>query len=176
MQFYADNPNNPSQCRGATGQQWAAAPGWSSPILIDTDQRNQGCQLAFGVYDGDGSVAGLSLSYTWQASHGGNGATQCGNQGTHQAPVNQFRAFGPLLGADTDQREGWCNLTFSVSGRSDVVVDVQWFPEFENNGQCQGYVPQGQYRTAYPNGPLTIGVDTDSRNGGCWLSLRLRQA
>ena len=75
---------------------------------------------------------------------------------------------------DTDNRSGYCNLTFTVSGRSDIGLDVQFYPTPGGDaGQCRGFLPQGDFYTAFAGSPVTIGLDTDDRSGGCYLSLRL---
>lgn len=89
-------------------------------------------------------------------------------------PIQTFRTFGPSVRVDTDNRSGWCNLTFAVSGRSDVGLDVQFYPDGDS-AQCLGYLPAGQYRTAYAGNPVTLGIDADGRSGGCQFLLRLRR-
>ncbi|MEU9348430.1 hypothetical protein AB0D74_45280 [Streptomyces sp. NPDC048278] len=171
VQFNADG--DAGQCGGTTGQQWAASPDWTQAIRFDTDNRAGGCQLAFGVYDPDGTLAGASITYTFLPSSGGN-AGQCGDyQGTYGMPIQTFRTFGQAVRVDTDSRPGWCDLTFTVSGRSDVGLDVQFYPDGDA-GQCVNYLPQGQYRTAYAGNPVTVGIDADGRSGGCQFLLRVR--
>jgi len=147
--------------------------GLDHAIRFDTDNRSGGCQLAFGVYDPDHTIAGASISYDFQVSGGGN-AGQCGNAGTYQMPVQTFRTCGPNVRVDTDGRSGWCDLTCTVSGRSDVGLDVQFYPDGDT-GQCVNALPAGQYRTAYQGNPVTIGIDADNRSGGCQFPLRLRR-
>ncbi|MBD0741268.1 hypothetical protein [Streptomyces sp. CBMA152] len=170
IQYNADG--DAGQCGGATGQQWATSPDWTQPIRFDTDGRPGGCQLAFGVYDPDHTFAGASLSYDFRVSPGGDSG-QCGNQGTYQMPIQPFQTFGPSVRVDTDNRSGYCNLTLAVSGRSDVGLDVQFYPDGDA-GQCKNYLPAGQYRTAYAGNPVTVGIDADNRPGGCQFLLRLR--
>ncbi|WP_330346987.1 hypothetical protein [Streptomyces sp. NBC_00582] len=69
---------------------------------------------------------------------------------------------------------GWCNLTFTVSGRSDVVLDVQFYADGDG-GQCVNTLPAGQYRSVFDGTPVTIGIDADGRSGGCQFLLRLRR-
>lgn len=159
------------QC-GNAGEQWVTS-GWTNPIRFDTDNRTGGCQLAFGISDPTLAVAGLVLTYGWHVSPGGD-ARQCGNQGDFQVPVTSYRVFGPAIRVDSDDKSGWCNLTLTMSGRNDVALDVQFWPDGDA-GQCVNYLPQGQYRTVLPGTPVTIGIDTDGRTGGCQFSLRLRR-
>ena len=72
---------------------------------------------------------------------------------------------------DTDGRPGWCNLTFTVTGR--IVLDVQFYPDGDA-GQCPDALPAGQYRSAFVGTPVTVKIDADGRSGGCQLLLRLR--
>ncbi len=162
---------DPAQCIGAR-QQWVQAASWTSTIELDTDRRRGGCQLAFGIRDFVGELDGLRLTYTWEAAPDSD-ATQCGNLGVHVFPVTPNPAFGPAVGVDTDHRRGGCYLTFAISGRSDVSLDVQFWGTRDTT-QCIFNLPQGQWRTVTPGAPVTIGIDTDQRRGGCLLSLRLR--
>ncbi|WP_190087665.1 hypothetical protein [Streptomyces melanogenes] len=168
------NPDGDAgQCGGRTGQQWATSPDWTQPIRFDTDGRPGGCQLAFGVYDPDNTFAGASISYAFYVNPGGDSG-QCGAQGTYQMPIRPFQTFGPSVRVDTDNRSGYCNLTLAVSGRSDIGLDVQFYPDGDA-GQCKNYLPAGQYRTAYAGNPVTVGIDADNRPGGCQFLLRLRR-
>jgi hypothetical protein len=159
------------QC-GNPGQQWVTS-GWTTPIRLDTDNRTGGCQLTFGINDPRLDVTGLVLSYRWQVSPGGD-ARQCGNQDEFQVPITSLQAFGPEIRVDADDKTGWCNLTFTMSGRNDFALDIQFWPD-GNAGQCVNYLPQGQYRTVQAGTPVTIGINTDGRSGGCKFSLRLRR-
>lgn len=163
------------QCGNPTSSaQSAVSPNWTSPIRIDTDGRAGGCELSFGIYDPSSLLTG-GVNYAWSVSPGGDGG-QCGNQGTWAMPVNsQFLQFGQFLIDDTDNRSGWCNLTFTVSSGSNIALDVQYFADPSgSDGQCINALPVGSYYTAVPGAPVTIMMDTDNRPGGCWLSVRLR--
>jgi hypothetical protein len=169
VQFNADG--DPSQCGGTTGEQWAASPDWTQAIRLDTDSRSGGCQLAFGVYDPDSTLAGSSISYSLTPSPGGDGG-QCGNyQDTYAAPILPIPVFGQAVRVDTDGRSGWCNLTFTVTGK--IVLDVQFYPDGDA-GQCPNALPAGQFRSAFVGTPVTVQIDADGRSGGCQLLLRLR--
>jgi hypothetical protein len=170
IRFFPDG--DAGQC-GGPQQQFAASPDWSTPIRFDTDSRPGGCQFAFGIYDPDSVLTGLSASYSWLPSPGGN-AAQCGSfQGTFGMPITPFQSFGKQLRDDTDNRAGWCNLTFTLSGRTDIGLDVQFYADGDP-GQCHGALPQGDFYTVTAGSPITLGLDTDNRVGGCWLVLRLR--
>jgi hypothetical protein len=169
------NPDgNAGQCVG-TRQQWAPSPDWTNAVLVDTDSRGGGCLLAFGVRDLDNNLAGLALNYRWQVSPGGN-AGQCGNQGEFPVPITTSQILGPNVKVDTDDRGGYCNLTFSMAGRTDVSLDVRFWPEYvDGKDQCVNYLPKEEWHSVRPGAPITIGMNTDSRLGGCYFSLRLRQ-
>ena len=170
IRFFPDG--DAGQCSGPQ-QQSANAPDWTTPIRYDTDNRSGGCQFAFGIFDPDSALAGLSASYTWLPSPGGD-AGQCGSfQGTFNLPIAQFQTFGQQLRDDTDNRSGFCNLTFTLNGRTDIGLDIQFYADGDA-GQCKGALPQGQFYTAAAGSPVTLGLDTDGRPGGCWLVLRLR--
>jgi hypothetical protein len=161
------------QCN-VPGQYWAVAPDWTPPIRFNTDGRSGGCQFAFGVRDLGNSLAGLQLYYDWQVSSGGD-ARQCGNTGTNlQIPITPFLAFGASHIVDTDDKSGWCNLTFRMEGsRTDLTLDIQFWPDGATD-QCRNFRPQGQSLSVRPNLPVTIGISTDDRSGGCWFSMRVR--
>ncbi|MFD9908363.1 hypothetical protein [Streptomyces sp. NPDC059063] len=170
IQYYPDG--DAGQCAGPQ-QQWKAAPDWTTPIRFDTDNRPGGCQLSLGIYDQSNVLSGLSATYSWAPSPGGDGG-QCGNQGTYALPITQFQALGPNIRVDTDGRPGWCNLTLTLAGRNDVALDVQYWADGDA-GQCPGALPRGQYRTASAGNPVTVSIDADGRSGGCQLELRLRR-
>ncbi len=162
-----------SQCEGPQ-EQWTDGPNWTVPVRIDADNRPGGCRLAFGVDDPDYDLAGVRLEYEWLPTPGGD-AAQCGTVvGRKRIPVTPFGQLSTELRIDTDHRTGYCELTFHVSRRADVVLDVQFTGE-HNWDQCKGATPVGQPRTATTSQPVTIGIDTDGRAGGCFLSLRVRQ-
>lgn len=176
VRFY---PDGDGQCDGPTNppERWVTAPDWTSIIRLDTDNRAGGCQLAFGIYDPSNTLAGLNVTYTWMVEPGSD-ETQCENEGTHTIPIKTFKTFGDSIRVDTDNRAGWCNLTFALSGRSDIRLDVQWYGDGgrDASGQCRGYIPQGGWDTVDETKSVTVGDDTDGRAGGCYLSLRLSRS
>lgn len=166
------NPDgDPGQCGGRTGDQWHSVRNWTDAIRLDTDGRRGGCQLAFGLYDPDGSLQGLSLTYGFAATSGGDPG-QCGNQGVHRMPIRgDARAFGPSIRIDTDNRPGGCTLTFAIPTIRDYyALDIQYDADGAA-GQC---VNTGYHWAETDRGPVTIGIDTDNRPGGCRLQIRLR--
>lgn len=171
IRFNADG--DAGQCGGLAGQQWGVDPDFTRAIRFDTDNRSGGCQLSFGIFDPDNTLRGASISYGFRASAGGDGG-QCGNPGTHQMPIQRFRTFGPQVRVDTDGRPGGCTLTFTVSGRSDVILEVRYFADGDGS-QCGNTLPSDQNHTAFAGSPVTIGLDTDGRSGGCQMQLRLQK-
>ncbi|HEX6525781.1 MAG TPA: hypothetical protein VF070_38070 [Streptosporangiaceae bacterium] len=175
VEWFVTPGGDAGQCGNPTSaSQFAVSPDWTSPIRIDTDSRAGGCELSFGIFDPSSLLTG-GVSYTWGVSPGGDG-NQCKNQGTFAMPVNrQFESFGSIITDDTDNRPGWCNLTFTVSNGSNIGLDVQFFADPSgSDGQCVNALPQGSFETAAAGAPVTIMTDTDDRPGGCWLSVRLR--
>ncbi|WP_052713448.1 hypothetical protein [Streptomyces katrae] len=171
------NPDgDPGQCGGRTGDQWVEENRWTDVIRFDTDGRRGGCQLAFGVFDREGFMQNAGLTYEWRATPFAD-PNQCGNQGEHRVPIrSDVRTFGPGIRIDTDDRMGGCALTFAVqqTGITLVQLDFQYYAD-GNAGQCPNALPPGSTRTVSADrGPETIGIDTDSRPGGCTLRLRLR--
>jgi hypothetical protein len=148
------------------GAQGFKADTWTNPVRMDTDNRSGGCTQQFGLYDPSGRLSGLQLKVTFSGT-----ANQCWDQGTRTVPVSS--PFGPVwstsYGIDTDDKAGYCIQTFSIEGRSDVALDVNFEAEV-NNGQCGnvGTFPVVQGRSA------TFYLDTDERSGGCRQKFRLR--
>ncbi|MDX3752457.1 hypothetical protein [Streptomyces sp. AK08-02] len=168
------NPDGDAgQCGGLAGEQWGRNPDFTRAIRFDTDNRSGGCQLSFGIFDPDNTLSGASVSYAFRATAGGD-AGQCGNPGTFQMPIQRFKTFGSQVRVDTDGRPGGCNLTFAVSGRSDVILQVRYFADGDG-GQCVNSLPSDQNHTAFAGSPVTIGIDTDGRSGGCQMQLRLQK-
>ncbi|MET0136345.1 MAG: hypothetical protein ABW215_22400, partial [Kibdelosporangium sp.] len=159
------------QCNGPA-QSWVTNPNPTNAIRLDTDSRPGGCQLAFGIGDIDGSLAGLNITYQLMP-HVGSDSGQCGsNWGVNQMPVGSSFQFGPAVRVDSDGRSGWCDLTFAMSGRNDVVLEVQFYADGDG-GQCVNATSPGVWRAVTTGLPYTVGIDTDGRAGGCYLSLRL---
>ena len=172
IRFFPDG--DAGQCSGPQ-QQFVAPPSFTTPIRFDTDSRPGGCQFAFGIYDPNNALAGLSASYGWTPSPGGD-ASQCGpHQGTFTMPISAFQTFGTQLRDDTDNRAGWCNLTFTLSGRTDIALLVQFWADGDPN-QCHGALPRNDAYTVTAGAPLTLGLDTDNRVGGCWLALSIQHS
>jgi hypothetical protein len=170
--YFATN-GSARECGPMQGTQWAVAPNWTIPVRIDTSNRSGSCEFQLGIRD-PGLVRIPNFTYRWEPA-GPSDAGQCGNrQGTFSIPVNGILTggeFGTRIQMDTDNRFGFCNLTFDASGDGEYGLDVQFWAD--GIGQCFNTAPPGFWRTVRPGAPLTIGIDTDSRPGGCQMSLRL---
>jgi hypothetical protein len=168
---------------GDAGQCWnpgaaGARVGELTPsIVIDTDSRGGGCEQQFGIFDPAGQLSGLSLSVDFGA-HPGSDPGQCwtfrlDGQNYHNTiplasgALPSWTAWTPPLGIDTDNRAGYCDQTFAISGRDDVVLEVQFTPN--GDGQC---INPGTHFVARGH-PVTLGLDTDDRGGGCQQQFRL---
>jgi hypothetical protein len=163
---------------GFIGDQWVPALNWSIPIRVDTDNRRGGCELAFGIRGDSSALLGLRMTYRWNVVGDGD-PTQCGNPGEFAMPINgssfpgaPHPGFGSRILLDTDDRPGRCDLTFEVAGRSDVSFDMQYWGDGDRS-QCVNNTREGVWRSARLGQPMTIGIDTDGRTGGCKLSFRL---
>ncbi|HEX8868408.1 MAG TPA: hypothetical protein VF821_22305 [Lentzea sp.] len=166
---FVDEGNN-GQCLGPRDGAWVTNPNATAALRLDSDNRAGGCQLSFGIGDIDGSLAGLHVTYQLMP-HVGAHSGQCGdNWNENVVPVGSSFTFGEPVRIDSDSRPGWCDLTFRVSGRNDVVLEVLFTAE-NGTGQCIG--ASSGWQPVVAGLPLTIGIDTDGRPGGCGLALRL---
>lgn len=182
---FKDDTNN-GQCRvddGSSGDsvQWVGEGQWTLPLVLDTDNRSGGCGIWFGFNNRDFSLTGFNLTYEYTESAGGANGQCPGVAGPQIVPIMPLPLslrfwMDPRITVDTDGRPGWCDLTLTATGRTDVVLDVLW--EYNGDGgQCHGALPLGwnQYRTVQTGAlPVTLGFDTDNRGGACFLSFRLR--
>ncbi|MGL5927506.1 MAG: hypothetical protein ACRCY8_01095 [Dermatophilaceae bacterium] len=152
------------QC-GGTG--WSLTPvnEWTPTLRIDTDNRDGGCSLQLGLVKASTWLNG-AISTDWQAHPGANDS-QCLDRGRQDWPTLGLNR----IVIDTDDRRGWCDLTFDVTDPA-VAVDVSFYPD--GNGQCVNSTGDSGFHTAYRGHPVTIGIDTDSRNGGCQFAVRVR--
>jgi hypothetical protein len=156
---------DPGQCGGATGFQISPMGAWSSSVVIDADDRSGWCEQQFGVSDPTGALAGLSMSVNF---FGNGDANQCVSSGLHSIPVGGGQLSSPI-GINTDSRAGGCWQVFSLAGRSDVVLDVEFLAT--GNGQCGN---TGTF-TVSQSSSASFLIDTDGRAGGCSQRFRLRR-
>jgi hypothetical protein len=126
--FWGDG--NIGQCNGAAyGIQSAWVGQWTNTVLIDADSRSGGCYLQFAIVDPDSTLVGLQVNVDFE-SDGGN-ADQCNYAGLRSIPIDSSSpTWSTAYRIDTDSRDGGCLQTFSLSGRSDVVLDIN----FTTNG------------------------------------------
>lgn len=162
-QFLADG--DAGQC-GGTGFQAVSMENWTNAIVIDTDNRSGGCTQQFGVFDPNGIVSGLTLNVNFFAD---GDAGQCGTPGNHPIPVGPSLSLSSTYRIDTDDRPGGCQQVFSLGGRGDVGLDVEFLPNGDG-GQCGN---AGTFTVTAANS-VTFRLDTDGRAGGCTQRFRLR--
>ncbi len=157
------------QCGYEKGDIRASFGKWSRAIYVNTDNRRGGCEYSLALLDPSGAVAGLRLTITLSKV---GPQPQCDHTGEHVVPISRDAAslvWSPKFRIDTDDREGGCQLAFAISGRHDIVLDVEFISDGDPS-QCRG---AGRHVVA-PIKPAAIEIDTDSRPGGCFLRLRLR--
>jgi len=162
--FFADG--DPGQC-GGTGFQSVPIGMWTTPILIDADGRFGGCQHQLGIADPWNSLAGLAIHLNFVPT---DDAGQCGSPGDHAIPITTSHQLSSPIRIDTDNRAGGCLETFSLGGRSDIALDIEFLPTADS-GQCGN----AGVATVTENSPATFFIDTDDRAGGCTQRFRLRQ-
>jgi len=157
------------QCGYEKGDIRASFGKWSRPIYVNTDNRRGGCEYSLALLDPSGSLAGLRLTFTFSKV---GPQPQCDQTGEHVVPISKDAAalvWSQKIRIDSDDREGGCQLAFAVSGRHDIVLDVEFISDGDPS-QCRG---AGRHTVATGK-PSAIEIDTDSRPGGCFLRLRLR--
>jgi hypothetical protein len=142
---------------------------WTTRMRIDTDSRSGGCYQKFGILDPSGELSGLVLSVDFHGQANTTGDGQCDSPGIYQVPVGTSLAWTPSWGIDTGGNPGGCVQAFSISGRSDVALDVK-FEDDGFNGQCDN----AGTHTVTSAASKSIVFDMDDRGGGCFQSFRLR--
>ena len=161
------------QCGGFTGLQKTQLGQFTQYIVIDADERAGGCMQNFGIYDPYYELKGLNITVNFYSDQN---AGQCWFQGVRKIPIfSDYSA--PVLSSeyviDTDDRAGGCLLEFSISGRSDIVLDIEFGndPLGQNNGQCGNT----GFHTVSEGKSVTLRIDTDNRPGGCRMRFSLGQ-
>jgi hypothetical protein len=164
-----------TQCNGGVYGAYAAELGAATPaVVIDTDQRTGACYQQFAIFDPTNRLAGLQLTVNAASTPGGDG--QCIDPGERTIPITTavagaWTSWSRHYQIDTDSRAGGCQQTFTVSGRSDVVLEIDVQPTLGGDvAQCPS---RGTFQ-ARAGEPATIVLDTDGRAGGCTESFRLR--
>lgn len=170
--FRADNYGTNSQCNNGVNISEARYLGeWTTRVKLDTDSRGGGCLQSFGIHDPGGELSGLALWVDFRGEASLTGDGQCDNPGLRTIPVTTSApSLASAWGIDTDQRYKGCSQTISLSGRSDVALDVK-FEDQNYNGQCKNT----GLHTVTSTHAVSIVMDMDDRSGGCFQSFRLRK-
>ena len=170
------------QCGAKTGEFATPFGSRSEAIKFDTDNREGGCMYRLAIVDPDGALAArqwqLSIVFTPQGHIG-----QCKYPGARVVPV--VRALADVAGVwakapwadpiviDTDDRVGGCVMEFQITGPETArspVLDIRYAADGDP-GQC----PQAGDKVASLGHPAAMIIDTDSRPGGCFFQMRLRE-
>ncbi|MCP3139456.1 hypothetical protein [Pyxidicoccus xibeiensis] len=170
--FHADSFANGQCNNGINVYEGKGLGEWTTRVDLDTDSRSGGCQQTLGIVDPQGELSGLTILADFQGDGVFSGNGQCGNPGSRLIPVtgSSSPVLAPYWGINTDGRSGGCVLSFSLSGRSDVALDVK-FEDENYNGQCRNT----GLKTVTSTTSASIIMDMDDRSGGCFQSFRLRK-
>lgn len=168
QRFIADG--DAGQCNGgALGERiLSAASEWSPAIRVDTDNRSGGCLHSIGIVDPGNELEGLEITVNFFAD---GEAGQCGNPGLKVIPRSRKLARAAVsdpMRYDMDDRSGGCQQVYSLRGRNDVALQIEFLADGDA-GQCGN----AGVHTVFPNHPAQIRLDTDNRSGGCRLRYRL---
>ncbi|MBK8010068.1 MAG: hypothetical protein IPK13_01865 [Deltaproteobacteria bacterium] len=159
---------DPTQCNGRfSGTEEVVFGDWSKVIRIDADQRNGWCDQQFGLIDPLNALEGLRIRIDFYAD---GDPAQCKNPGSREIPIASAAGLlSSVYGIDTDGRFGGCQQEFSLEGRDDLALDVQ-FEADGDAGQCGN---TGQHAVVSGTS-VRLRLDTDHRAGGCRQRFRLR--
>jgi hypothetical protein len=167
VRFYPDEDSG--QCLGPRVQD-APLGSWTHPILINSDNRPGGCIQEFAVFDPHHELDGVRV--TIDVRPDGKMQNQCDNPGPRDIPVStrlDTLGWSRPYRLDTDDTPDGCRQVFSVEGRSDVALDV----DFRADGVVDQCRNTGRH-TASADHPVELRLDTDQRAGGCYQRFRLR--
>ena len=173
--FYHDDVRGGGQCSGATGARAVRLGDWLPFVRMDMDNQWGGCIQQFAITDPMQQLTGLVVNIDFRSMQGADG-NQCGNAGSRPVPITATSVdWSYPMRLDTDDRVGGCSQTWSLSGRSDIAIELQFFPDDSGVGQC---APPGPHNgttilRVLPNQPVTLGINTDGRYGGCQFRARL---
>ena len=169
QRFYGDEDQG--QCAYAYGVIEARFAQWMTPVYVNTDNRPGGCRQSFAIVDPENALSGLVVLVS--LSNFGT-VRQCDETGDLRIPVSksahEIRWSTPYR-IDTDDGPTGCILRFTVAGRRDIVLDVEFVADGEPD-QCQN---AGRHIVTTTR-PLELRIKTDQRPGGCYLRFRLRKA
>jgi hypothetical protein len=143
---------------------------WTEAAYINTDNRPGGCFQSFAILDPLNALDGLQITVELSSFAK---VKQCDSPGPAVIPRSQDTKslkWTPAYRIDTDDGETGCALSFSLQGRDDVALDVEFLPDGDPN-QC----PKNTgLHTVTSKAALEIRIKTDERPGGCYLRFRLR--
>jgi hypothetical protein len=144
---------------------------WTEPVYINTDNRRGGCVQSFAILDPLDALHSLSITVELSSF-----ATvpQCDSKGASIIPKSRDMVslrWTEAYRIDTDDGDTGCSLRFSLEGRDDIALDV----EFKADGVPEQCMNPGQH-TVDSRHSVELRIKTDERPGGCYLRLRLRSA
>lgn len=141
---------------------------WTEPVYINTDNRRGGCRHSFAILDPSDSLHDLSITVDLSSFAP---IAQCDSSGPATIPISREMSsirWSDAYRLDTDDGDTGCSLRFSLQGRNDIALDI----EFVADGVPDQCMNAGRH-TISANRPVEIRVKTDSRPGGCYLRFRL---
>lgn len=172
--FEPDKDAEAAQCgEKANGLIKTRAGDWTPFVKYKTDSRPGGCLHRFAIMDTGSRLTDLHVSVSFW---GDGDATQCGNPGTSEVPRlnrdpvrEQANDWSQPLLIDTDTRRGGCHQRWTLRGRTDVALDIDFMPDGEAE-QCGN---AGPFTVTAETG-AQFRVKTTDQPGGCLLRFRLR--
>ena len=157
------------QC-GNQGTTKASLGEWTEFVTIDTDNRSGGCRQKFSIYDPDSVLKGLKIYINFYPD---DEPRQCGQPGKRDIPISvdlQTPNWSDPMRIDTDDRRGGCVQEYTIEGRGDVALYIQYEGDHDAT-QCNAF-GHGLMKITRGN-PAKIRIDTDSRTGGCKIRYKL---
>ena len=142
---------------------------WTEPVYINTDNRRGGCIQSYSILDPSDALGSLSITVELSSYAP---VKQCDTKGPSVIPKSKDTAslrWTDAYRIDTDEGDTGCSLRFSLEGRDDIALDV----EFEPDGAPAQCMNAGLH-TVDALHPVELRIKTDSRPGGCYLRFRLR--
>lgn len=170
---YLKASDNKGQCNNSKSTVMKAKLNkWTKSVRLDTDNRDGGCYQSFSIYDPKSELKGLNLVVDYVSD--GDTEGQCGNIGEQTVPLNSnlknAKWTSPIF-IDTDDRYGACKIGFSIEGRSDVELDINYSADGDA-GQCGN---TGSHTIKEGGDPVYLRYDMDGRDGGCNIKFKLRE-
>ncbi|WP_227104552.1 hypothetical protein [Chromobacterium rhizoryzae] len=168
-EYFNVSPNGDATQCGNIGHHSAALGEWLPQIIVDTDNKTGGCMQSFSIEDPDEILGDMQITLSWTADKGGD-PKQCGGPDSTIIPItkNGQTTSQPIF-LDMDNRRGGCNQKFVIEKNKNYGLEVYMEPNGDAS-QCHGATLGS---VAKLNSPITIGLDTDNKNGGCIVKYRL---